>query len=150
VGEEQQRIGGMHHVGIPVRSLEQACAWYRDVFGLEPMLLDLAEGPALSRTVELEDARLRSAFVSLGNTIIELLEYEHPIGEDFSLRNCDVGAAHVCVEVDDIHDAHERMRARGVAFSSPPVRLSGALEGNWCCYFRGHDGLQFELWQRPG
>jgi catechol 2,3-dioxygenase-like lactoylglutathione lyase family enzyme len=149
VGEERHRIIGMHHVGIPVRSLEQAVAWYRDVLGIEAELLDVAEGPELSRTVQLAGARLRSAFVSMGNTIVELLEYEHPVGADFSLRNCDVGATHVCIEVEDIHAAYERMRDRGVGFSSPPVRLSGALEGSLCCYFRGHDRLQFELWQRP-
>jgi len=147
---DKQRLVGVHHVGIPVRDLEQAVAWYRDVLGIEADMLGVAEGEELSRTVQLPDAKLRSAFVEMGNTIVELLEYERPIGQDFSLRNCDVGAAHVCVEVEDIHAAYERMRAQDVSFSSPPVRLSGALEGNWCCYFRGHDGLQFELWQRSG
>jgi len=142
-------LKGVHHVGVPVRSIERSLAWYRDLFGLEPDFVALAEGPDLERTVQLDGARLRFAFLHLGGCQLELLEYEQPIGEDFRLRNCDVGAVHICFEVDDIDRVYDELRAKGVEFSIEPARVQGGvLEGHRYCYFRDPDGIQLELWQR--
>ncbi len=142
-------LKGLHHVGVPVRSIERSLAWYRDLFGLEPGFVALAEGPELERTVQLSGARLRFAFLQLGGCRLELLEYEAPIGEDFRLRNCDVGAVHVCFEVEDIDRVYDELQAKGVEFSIEPTRvLGGVLEGDRYCYFRDPDGIQLELWER--
>jgi catechol 2,3-dioxygenase-like lactoylglutathione lyase family enzyme len=142
-------LKGVHHVGVPVRSIERSLAWYRDLFGLEPGFVALAEGPDLERTVQLEGARLRFAFLQLGGCRLELLEYESPIGEDFTLRNCDVGAIHVCFEVEDIDGVYAALRAKGVEFSIEPARVQGGvLQGDRYCYFRDPDGIQLELWER--
>jgi catechol 2,3-dioxygenase-like lactoylglutathione lyase family enzyme len=142
------RMKGLHHVGIPVRDIERSLQWYREVLGLEPEFEARAEGPDVDRNVQLENARLRFAFLPLGETILELLEYESPVGEDFRLRNCDVGAVHVCFEVEDIDAVYRELTARGVEFSIEPTRQSGPIEGQRCCYFRDPDGIQLELWQR--
>lgn len=139
---------GLHHVGIPVRDIERSLQWYRDVLGLEAEFEARAEGPDVSRNVQLENAKLRFAFIPVGNSILELLEYESPVGDDFGLRNCDVGAVHVCFEVDDIDSLYAELTARGVQFSVEPQRQSGPIEGQRCCYFRDPDGIQLELWQR--
>lgn len=140
---------GMHHVGVPVRSIERSLDWYRDVFELEPSFVAHADGPELSQTVQLDGASLRFAFLELGNCILELLEYESPVGADFSLRNCDVGAIHVCFEVENIEAVYEQLRSKGVEFSIRPTPvLGGVLDGDWCCYLRDPDGIQLELWQR--
>ena len=142
-------LTGVHHVGVPVRSIERSLAWYRDLFGLEPDFVALAEGPDLERTVQLEGARLRFAFLQLGGCRLELLEYESPIGEDFALRNCDVGAIHVCFEVEDIERVYDELRAKGVEFSIEPARVQGGvLQGDRYCYFRDPDGIQLEIWER--
>ena len=142
-------LKGVHHVGVPVRSIERSLAWYRDLFGLEPDFVALAEGPELERTVQIEGARLRFAFLQLGGCQLELLEYESPIGEDFALRNCDVGAIHVCFDVEDIDRVYDQLQAKGVEFSIEPTRVQGGvLEGDRYCYFRDPDGIQLELWER--
>jgi catechol 2,3-dioxygenase-like lactoylglutathione lyase family enzyme len=139
---------GLHHVGIPVRNIERSLRWYREVLGLEAEFEARAEGADVSQNVQLENAKLRFAFIPLGGSILELLEYESPVGEDFRLRNCDVGAVHVCFEVDDIDAVYRELTARGVEFSIEPARQSGPIEGQRCCYFRDPDGIQLELWQR--
>ncbi|HEV7943081.1 MAG TPA: VOC family protein [Solirubrobacteraceae bacterium] len=142
-------LTGVHHIGIPVRDIERSLQWYREILGLTADFVEIDEGPEASRVVQLENARMRFAFLSAGNTIIELLEYEHPLGRDFDRRNCDVGAIHLCLEVADIAHAHHVLTERGVTFSTEPVEiLEGALKGQWCCYFRDPDGIQLELWQR--
>jgi len=148
-GNDVIRPIGLHHVGIPVRSIERSLRWYRDAFGLEPQFVATSEGPELEQTVQLDGARLRFAFLDLGGCVLELLEYEAPVGADFALRNCDVGAVHVCFEVDDIELVYERLRARGVEFSIRPTEVQASvLAGHRCCYFRDPDGIQLELWQR--
>jgi catechol 2,3-dioxygenase-like lactoylglutathione lyase family enzyme len=132
-----------------VREIERSLAWYGELFGLEPGFVESSEGPATSQTVGLEDVRLRFAFLPLGGTILELLEYERPRGADFALRNCDVGAIHICLEVDDIDRVYELLTARDVPFSVEPTGQVGAIAGHKCCYFRDPDGIQLELWQRP-
>lgn len=149
-GNVREHVVGVHHIGIPVRSIERSLAWYGELFGLEPDFIALSEGPDTSKTVQLEDARLRFAFLPLGGTIIEFLEYENPIGRDFDRRNCDVGAIHLCLEVDDIDHVHRFLADRGVDFSIAPTPLTMApVEGHSVCYFRDPDGIQLELWQRP-
>jgi catechol 2,3-dioxygenase-like lactoylglutathione lyase family enzyme len=148
-GVVQGHLIGVHHIGIPVRDIERSLAWYRELFGLEPDFVEVSEGLETSQTVQLPDVRLRFAFLPLGGTIIEFLQYENPVGRDFELRNCDVGAIHVCLEVDDIERVHGVLTDWGVEFSIGPTRLGGALDGHQCCYFRDPDGVQLELWQRP-
>jgi catechol 2,3-dioxygenase-like lactoylglutathione lyase family enzyme len=82
--------------------------------------------------------------------MLEFLEYDRPVGSDFDRLNCDVGAIHVCLEVDDIDRVYGLLADWGVAFSTAPTPQAGAIEGNTICYFRDPDGIQLELWQRPG
>jgi catechol 2,3-dioxygenase-like lactoylglutathione lyase family enzyme len=143
-------LRGVHHVGVPVRSLERSLAFYRDMFGVEPTFQVESEGPEVDANLQLEGAKVSAAFVPLGNTILELLEYQNPVGEDFALRNCDVGAIHVALDVADIDAAYEELRAKGADFSSAPTVIpEGELEGYRFCYFRDHDGIQFELFEAP-
>jgi catechol 2,3-dioxygenase-like lactoylglutathione lyase family enzyme len=145
----QALITGLHHVGVPVRDLDATLAWYRDKLGVEPTFVQRAEeGEGLDMHVQLEDARMRFAFVELGNTILEFQQYENPVPLPHDRRNCDVGASHVCFTVDDIQSVYETLVERGVTFAGPPTYLDGGnLDGCWFCYFRDPDGIQLELFQ---
>jgi len=143
-------LRGVHHVGIAVRSLDKSLAWYREVFGVEPHMRLEADGPDVDAAVQLENVRVEAALLDVGNTVIELLEYKSPVGADFRLRNCDVGAIHVALDVANIDEAYERLRSRGAVFSNAPAMApEGPLEGYRFCYFRDPDGIQFELFERP-
>jgi catechol 2,3-dioxygenase-like lactoylglutathione lyase family enzyme len=140
---------GIQHVGVPVRNMARSLAWYRDVFELEPEFTMEADGPDTSAAVQLPEVRITAAFLNVGNTYLELLEYHEPVGEDFALRNCDVGAIHICFDVDDIDAAYARLSARGAEFSAPPAAIDeGPLAGYRFAYFRDPDGIQFELFER--
>lgn len=118
------------------------------MLGFEEEVCAEGGGPVLSRMVGLEAARLRFAFFRAGNVRLELLEYENPVGDDFGLRNCDVGAVHLCFEVGDVGAVHARLREAGVEFATGPMPVEGgAFHGATFCYFRDPDGIQLELWQ---
>jgi catechol 2,3-dioxygenase-like lactoylglutathione lyase family enzyme len=142
------RASRVQHVGITVRDMERSLAFYRVVLGVEPDLVAEGSGEELSQAVGVSGAELSFAFLRVGDSILELLEYRAPEGRDFELRNCDVGATHVAFEVDDIDAARSRLEEAGVRFSSPPVRIEeGPLAGCAFVYFRDPDGVQLELFE---
>lgn len=141
---------GLHHVGMTVRNLERSLRWYGEMFGVEAQVLADASGPQLCAAVRLAEARLDYAIVPLGGCRLELLEYRNPMGIDFDLRNCDVGVAHICVQVDDVDAAYAEMGAKGAAFNAPPFQVSGGpMEGHKICFLRDPDGILIELIQGP-
>lgn len=98
-------IGRLNHVAIAVPDIEAARALYRDVLGAE--VSEIAEQP---------EHGVRTVFVALPNTKIELLGVlgeNSPIGA-FLARNPAGGIHHVCFEVEDIRAARDRLVAAGM------------------------------------
>ncbi len=97
-------IGRLNHVAIAVPDLEAATQRYRT-----------AMGATVSSPQDEPEHGVRVAFVELPNTKIELLS---PLGADspitgFLQRNPQGGIHHVCLEVDDIVVARDRLTASG-------------------------------------
>jgi methylmalonyl-CoA/ethylmalonyl-CoA epimerase len=97
-------IGRLNHVAIAVESVEQASAVYCNMLGAK-----------VSEPETLAEHGVKVVFVELPNTKIELLE---PYGENspiagFVAKNPSGGIHHVCYEVEDIHEARERLKATG-------------------------------------
>jgi len=97
-------IGRLNHVAIAVKDIKAASDVYRGTLGAE-----------VSATVPQPDHGVSTAFITLPNTKIELLE---PLGENspiakFLERNPDGGVHHICYEVDDIIAARDQLKASG-------------------------------------
>jgi methylmalonyl-CoA/ethylmalonyl-CoA epimerase len=97
-------IGRLNHVAIAVADLPAAAAVYRDTLGAR-----------VSEPSDEPDHGVTVVFVELPNTKIELL---HPLGEGspigkFLEKNPAGGMHHICYEVDDIHQARDRLLAEG-------------------------------------
>jgi len=90
------------HLGIAVPSLEEAVAAYRRL------------GFELEATHEVPTERVKTAFLPVGETHLELLEptdATSPIARFLQKRS---GLHHVCLLVDDIEAALGELKARGV------------------------------------
>ena len=97
-------IKGISHVGIAVKSLDEAMAFYSKAFGL--------------RCSEPETfGELRFSFVPLGNTRIELLESTTAEGviRKFIDKKGE-GVHHLSYEVDDIEGEVAALKAGGMEF----------------------------------
>ena len=97
-------IGRLNHVAIAVPKLGPAAAVYRNALGAE--VSDPLPQPEHGVTV---------VFVTLPNTKIELLE---PLGENspvrgFLERNPAGGMHHICLEVEDILAARDKLKSEG-------------------------------------
>lgn len=86
-------------VAIPVRDLERAKAFYRDVLGL-PHLFDAPPG---------------LVFFRCGETRLMLSRPEGPESAAASI---------LYYGVEDVEAAYESMRARGAAFDEPPRQIA--------------------------
>lgn len=89
------------HIGVAVRSIDDALAFYRDVLGLSPHPPETADG-----------ARIVS--LPLGGPEVELLEPmtpDGPIAKFLDRRG--PGIHHVCYRVPDLDAALAACRARG-------------------------------------
>src|SRR5205823_6998252 len=84
---------------------------------------------------------------SLGDTTVELLEYQAPASETVTpLASNNVGASHIAFLVDDIEAKRAELEAKGIEFYSPVnVVDDGVLAGWRWVYFSDPDGYPLEL-----
>ena len=102
----------LDHIGIAVRDLPAALAFYRDALGLE---VEAAE--------EVASQRVRAHFVPVGDSSLELLEAtapDSPIAKYLETRG--PGLHHITLRVDDIHAALAQLGARGAKLIDPTPR----------------------------
>ena len=92
------------HIGIVVRSIEEALKVYRDALGLP-----------LAHVQEVPEQQVRIAFLPIGDCEIELVE---PTAADSGvarfLEKRGEGLHHICFEVEDIEAALRDLAARGL------------------------------------
>jgi catechol 2,3-dioxygenase-like lactoylglutathione lyase family enzyme len=143
------QVGRVHHFGYVVHDLGRSVSFYSRLGGI--VLADTVfEGPDFDRAVGLGDVSMRIAMMSFGTTLVELIQYTSPSPEAPTLRNCDVGSAHLALEVSDIASVARDLAAEGVAFYSEPIPiLEGPVAGGFFCYCRDPDGRSIELLQLP-
>ncbi len=141
----------LNHVGVTVADLGGMLAFFRALFGIEPVLRGVGEGPEVGRSVGLDDVRIEYAFLDLGNTRLELLQYARPAGRPRSNpRACDPGAIHLSFDVADVFGTHRSLAERGFRFLSEPIELDeshGALAGLRYVYLAGPEGLVVQLYE---
>ncbi|GAA4302054.1 methylmalonyl-CoA epimerase [Nibribacter koreensis] len=93
----------VEHIGIAVKSCEEANKLFTKLLGAEPYKAETVESEAVN-----------TSFFSVGNTKIELLEAtaEHSAIAKFIERKGE-GIHHIAFEVEDIHAEMERLRGEG-------------------------------------
>lgn len=132
-----------NHTGITVADMDTSLTFFRDVLGCE--VTDTVEhgGPMVEALTGVAGAEVRIAFVDLPGHRLELVQYLKPDDRKVSdLRNCDPGAFHLALEVDDIEAAIETVRPSGfVPYSEPQV----VPNGNCNVYLRHPDGITIEF-----
>jgi methylmalonyl-CoA/ethylmalonyl-CoA epimerase len=110
-------IRGIEHIGIAVRSIEEARSFYE------------ALGLAIDHVEEVPEEGVRVAFVPCGHTRFELLEPtrpDSPIAKFLEKRG--PGIHHVCLESDAIAQDDARLRRSGMELlrPEPTVGAGGA------------------------
>ncbi|MDJ0764286.1 MAG: methylmalonyl-CoA epimerase [Myxococcota bacterium] len=99
-------IKKISHIGIAVESIDDQIVFFRDVLGL-----------AVTGTEVVEDQKVRVAFLTVGESRVELLE---PIADDSPVRKFldkkggRTTIHHVAYEVDDLEAALAEAKEKGI------------------------------------
>ena len=109
----------LDHVGIAVRDVSAALAFFEDALGLE-----------VEATEEVASQRVRAHFVPLGQSSLELLEAtaaDSPIAKYLEKRG--PGLHHITLRVDDIAQVLSQLKSRGTRLidEQPRPGAEGAL-----------------------
>ena len=109
----------IHHVGIVVRSLDEAYAFYRDALSLP-----------VHKEAIIQDQGVRAALLTIGESEVELLEPIAPgTGVARFLEQRGEGLHHLCFETDDVNEELETAKRRGVRLidQQPRPGLAGMI-----------------------
>lgn len=138
-------IHGVDHTAISVPDLRAAIDFYCDVLGFE---LESESGwpkgaARVDSLVGLADSASKVAMVRMGETRVEIFQYEspEPKPKNPSFRVCDHGITHFCLAVSGIEDEYTRLSDAGVQFNAAPVDVGTSI----CAYGRDPFGNVFEL-----
>jgi methylmalonyl-CoA epimerase len=109
----------IHHVGVVVRSADEAMKFYRDALGLN-----------VTADRVIEDQGVRGVLLEIGGSEIELLE---PTRDDTGvakfLESRGEGMHHICFESDDVDAELEGARQKGIQLidEKPRLGLAGMI-----------------------
>ena len=127
----------VHHVGIVVRSLEAAYGFYRDALGLPVVKEDLGSTQGA-----------RAALLAVGGSYLELMEARDeasPFAGFIAERG--EGLHHVCLAVEDIEAAMERLQAAGARLLSEEPRVGTHGTRYVFVHPRSAHGVLLELYE---
>jgi methylmalonyl-CoA/ethylmalonyl-CoA epimerase len=106
-------VGKVDHIGIAVKNLEESLKFYEDVLGIKCVADEVVE-----------EQKVKTAFLPLGDTEIELLEStseDGPIAKFIEKKG--EGIQHIAYKVDDIEKALEELKAKGIRLIDEKPRL---------------------------
>ncbi len=103
----------IEHIGIAVKNLEEAIAYYEKTLGMKCYAVE-----------EVADQKVKTAFFQVGQTKLELLEStepEGPIGKYIEKRG--QGVHHIAFAVENIEEKLEEVAEKGVRLIDEKPRL---------------------------
>ena len=105
------------HVGVIVKDIDQAATLFSECFGF-------SKADALPETAPQEE--FRSVFLVAGDVTIELIEPTNPSGALANfLQKRGEGLHHISIEVDDIDEKLDLLKAKGVRFINENAQAVG-------------------------
>lgn len=152
------KVYGMQHIGFTVPDLDQAVAFFTQMFGAVECLstgrIDVDDEfmrrrLGVSGNTRIEDIKVLR--IGLG-TNLEIFRYSGDPEADANLkRNSQPGGFHLAFQVDDCQAAADRLRSAGVEVLDGPTYVdAGAMEGLTWCYLKAPWGQFLEIVSMDG
>ena len=126
------------HIGIAVENLEETLALYTGMLGLE-----------LHGTETVEEQKVKTAFLPIGDTEVELLastDPEGPIGKFIAAKGH--GVQHVAFRVANIEEALAELKAKGVRLIDEKPRYGAGGARIAFLHPKATNGVLVELCER--
>ena len=104
-------VTSFNHSGIVVKDLDRVVGFYRDALGLSVVREVDSIAPSGGDHTGIAGARRRLVFVGMpgGGHLLELVHYIGPPSPGGYLDRHQLGAAHVCFNVDDLEGLRQAL-----------------------------------------
>ena len=139
----------LDHLAVTVSDLERSLHFYRDLLGMQEAGAHDLEGEGISRMAGKPHVRMKVVRLICPETPdiqIDLQQYLEPKGKVDAGQLGDVANAHFCVEVENVAETYNDLKAKGVEFVSDPVTFDLGEEGVLkVVFFKDPDGYILEL-----
>jgi len=107
---EEMKIEKVEHIGIAVRSIDDAAKFYEGILNLK-----------LTKKIEVPQRKIRIAFVLVSETKLELLEsIEEGSVIDKFIQKKGEGIHHICFEVEDFDKVVAELKVKKVELVDEP------------------------------
>jgi len=131
-------VSKVDHIGIAVKSIDEALKFYEDVLGIK----------CVSQEV-VEEQKVKVAFLPIGDTEVELLEStdeDGPVAKFIEKKG--EGIQHIAYKVDDIEKAIEELKAKGIRMIDEKPRYGAGGAKIAFLHPKSTFGVLIELCQR--
>ncbi|AFK87170.1 MULTISPECIES: methylmalonyl-CoA epimerase [Thermoanaerobacterium] len=126
------------HIGIAVKSIEEASKFYEDVLGQKVAGIET-----------LSSENLKTAFVKIGDVEIELLEAtspDSPVAKFIEKKG--EGIHHIAFKVDDIEASLEKLKSKGIRLIDEIPKLGAEGSKIAFAHPKSTNGVLLELCQK--
>ncbi|MCF7936808.1 MAG: methylmalonyl-CoA epimerase [Synergistales bacterium] len=126
------------HIGVAVKSLDEALQFWRDTLGIE-----------CTGVEEVEEQKVKTAFLPVKDTEIELLEgtsEESPVSKYIAKKG--EGMHHMAIRVDNIEEALKEMKEKGVRLIDEEPRYGAGGARIAFVHPKATGGILLELCER--
>jgi len=126
------------HIGVAVENLNEAMRLYNESLGLK-----------IEGTEEVKEQKVKVAFIPVGESRIELIESTDPNGPiaKFIERKGE-GIHHIALEVDNIEEALQKLKERGVQLIDEKPRIGAHKMKIAFLHPRSTKGVLLELCEK--
>ncbi len=126
------------HIGIAVKNMEDALAFYEGALGLK------ATG-----TEVVEEQKVKVAFLPLGESKLELLESTEPDGPVAKfIESRGEGVQHIAIRVDNIEEKLKELEEKGIRLIDKSPRYGAGGARIAFLHPKSTSGILLELCQR--
>ena len=140
-------VSGLNHISFTVSDLDRSVDFFETACGFEVLSRGPRDSAVAERVTGVKGADIVVAFLRGPGVVMELIEYVGPADRGAVMsRPCDVGFAHLALNVGDFDAALARARGYGLTPMGDVCAVDrGPNKGRQICYLRTWDSITLEF-----
>jgi methylmalonyl-CoA epimerase len=136
--EKRMKVTKLDHIGIAVKNMDEALAFYRETLGIDSV-----------GTEVIEEQKVKVAFLPLGDTELELLESTAPDGPVAKfIEKRGEGIQHIALRVESIEEALAELKEKGFKLIDQEPRYGAGNAQIAFLHPKATGGILLELSER--
>ena len=147
------RVRSLDHIAVTVSNTDRALEFYVGMLGMVQVEQHQLPPESISGVFGLTNASGQSTRLSIPDSpgiLIDIMEMNGPQAEFDIPQLGSVGACHMALTVDDLHETVQSLKANGVEFISDPVTFDLTDGSVTVCFMRDPDGNFVEIMEEKG